>query len=61
MDTAGAHASGGFHDDNVTLARLGGGQRHNFPVGLPLGDEETVAAVDEHAHKVLGTDAEVLP
>ena len=61
LDTAGAHSPGGSHDDNVTLARLGGGQRHDFPVGFPLGDEKTVAAVDEHAHKVLGTDAEVLP
>ena len=61
LDAAGAHAPGGGHDDNVTLARLGGGQRHNLPVCLPLGDEETVAAVNEHAHKILGADAEVFP
>ena len=61
LDTAGAHSPGGCHDDDVTLARLGGGQRHNLPVSLPLGDEETVAAIDEHAHEVLGADAEVLP
>ena len=61
LDTAGPHASGGGHDDDVPLASLGRSQRHNLPVRLPLGDEETVAAVDEHAHQVLGADAEVLP
>ena len=61
LDAAGAHPPGGGHDDDVTLASLGGGQRHNLPVRLPLGDEETVAAVDEDAHQVLGADAEVLP
>ena len=43
------------------LASLGGGQRHDLPVGLPLGYEKTVAAVDEHSHEVLGADTEVLP
>ena len=61
LDAAGAHAPGGGHDDDVTLASLGGGQRHNLPVRLPLGDQETVAAVDEDTHEVLGADAEVLP
>ena len=61
LDAAGAHAPGGGHDDDVTLASLGGGQRHDLPVRLPLGDQETVAAVDEDTHEVLGADAEVLP
>ena len=61
LDTAGAHAPGGRHDYDVALASLGGGQRHDLPVRLPLGDEETVAAVDENPGEVLGADAEVLP
>ena len=56
LDAAGAHPPGGGPDDDVTLASLGRRQRHNLPVRLPLGDEETVAAVDEDAHMVLQRD-----
>ena len=41
-------------DDDVPLALLGGGQSHDLPVGLPLGDQQSVAAVDEDADQVLG-------
>ena len=61
LDAAGAEAPGARHDDDVPLAGLGWGQGYDLPVRLPLGDQETVAAVDENPGEVLGADAEVLP
>ena len=46
--------SGVGDDDDVPLALLGGGQSHDLPVRLPLGDQQSVAAVDENADQVLG-------
>ena len=46
--------SGVGDDDDVPLALLGGGQSHDLPIRLPLGDEQSVAAVDEDADQVLG-------
>ena len=61
LDTAGSETSRVGDDDDVPLPVLGGGQGDDLLVRLPLGDEETVAAVDEDTHEVLGADAEVLP
>ena len=46
--------SGVGDDDDVPLALLGGGQGHDLPIRLPLGDQQSVAAVDEDADQVLG-------
>ena len=46
--------SGVGDDDDVPLALLSGGQSHDLPIRLPLGDQQSVAAVDEDANQVLG-------
>ena len=46
--------SGVGDDDDVPLALLGGGQSHDLPIRLPLGDQQSVAAVDKDADQVLG-------
>ena len=61
LDAAGPETPGVGDDDDVPLPVLGGGQGHDLLVRLPLGDEETVAAVDEDPDQVPGSDAKILP
>ena len=60
LDTAGSETSRVGDDDDVPLPVLGGGQGNDLLVRLPLGDQETVAAVDEDPDQILRSDSKIL-
>ena len=61
LDTAGSETSRVGDNDDITLPVLGGRQSDDLLVRLPLGDEKTVAAVDEDSDQILGSDSQILP
>ena len=50
LDNAGPDSPGVCGNDDVPLAFLGRGHSYDLPVSFPLGDQETVAPIDEDSN-----------